>query len=102
MRLALLCVVAACTGCAGTSQATVVKDVTIGLDAAVCVLNTYPGDIAKGMTETQAIEDTAFHCGLNVLQTSGVLAAHKRAEVQEGFVLKPSTAPSSAPAGSGK
>lgn len=89
MKLAIALVLAlACTGCAGTSTQTVVKDVTIGLDAAVCVLNTYPPLIAKGVGEVQAIEQTAAVCGLTVLQATGVLGAHKKAEVLEGFVLK--------------
>jgi hypothetical protein len=91
LKLSLAAICFACTGCAGTSTQTVVKDVTIGLDAAICVLNTYPADVAKGMTEPQAILDTAIACGVTVVQASGILAAHKKAEVLEGFVPKPAS-----------
>jgi hypothetical protein len=88
MKLAITLVTAlACTGC-GLSSQQVVKDVTIGLDAAVCVLTTYTADIAKGMTEEAAIANTAITCGVSAAQAGGILAAHKRAEVTEGFVSK--------------
>ena len=66
-----------------------VTDVVIGLHAAECVLTTYPTDKAQGMTEIQAIADTAFKCGVTVAQATGLLDSHRKAEVAEGFVLPP-------------
>jgi hypothetical protein len=60
-----------------------VTDVTIGLNAAICVINTYATDIAKGKSEADAIVDTAVKCGVSAAQAGGILAAHKSAETIE-------------------
>lgn len=71
---------------ASCPPSTVVSDVTIGLQAAICVLNTYSADIAGGKSEVNAIEDCVLKCGVSAAQAGGVLEAHKAALVKEGAV----------------
>ena len=68
----------------GCSNPRTPADIAIGLDAAVCVLDTYTADISAQQTEAQAIADTIIKCGVSAAQASGVLASHKRAENAEG------------------
>lgn len=84
----LLLVLGACAGC-GLTGGQVVQDVTIGLNAAACVLNTVSAETAAGKTEEQAVADAVVKCGVSAAQAAGVLDAHRKAEVTEGFVLKP-------------
>lgn len=85
---AMLACLLGCSGC-GATAGQVVQDVTIGLNATVCVLNTYSADIAKGEGEVQAVADAALTCGLSVAQAQSALDAHRAAEVREGFVVRP-------------
>lgn len=77
----------ACVGGVPTPQT--VQDVTIGLNAAVCVFETYSADRNAGKSEGDTIADCAIKCGVSAAQASGLLDAHRKAEVAEGFVPKP-------------
>ncbi len=89
MRFAFVLVLCAgCGGC-GLSGPQVVQGIDVGLNAGICVLNTVSGDEAAGQSETVAIEDAVIKCGVSAAQASGILAAHRKAEVQEGYVPKP-------------
>lgn len=80
--LAASCFLALGTG-ASCPPSTVVSDVTIGLQAAICVLATYSADIAGGKSEVNAIEDCVLKCGVSAAQAGGVLAEHKKAMLAE-------------------
>ena len=60
-----------------------VTDVVIGLNAAVCVLDTYTADTSAGQTVAQAVADSVIKCGVTAAQASGVLAAHANAEMAD-------------------
>lgn len=76
--------VLACAGCVnGQPTPQTVQDVTIGLNAAMCVLTTYATDMQAGKSEGDAIADAAIKCGVSLVQATGVLDAHKRAETLE-------------------
>lgn len=82
---ALLVVVVCATGCAanGAPTPTTVQDVTIGLNAAICVIGTYSSDISQGKGEVDAIADCVIKCGVTAAQASGLLDAHRKAETLE-------------------
>lgn len=83
-RVGLLGVVFACVGCVnGQPTPQTVQDVTIGLNAAMCVLTTYATDTQAGKSEGDAIADAAIKCGVSLVQATGVLDAHKKAETLE-------------------
>jgi hypothetical protein len=84
----LASIVAMGTGATCTPTQTV-ADVTIGLQAAICVLNTVVADEQGGHSEAAAIEDAVLKCGVSAAQAAGVLAAYRKAEMAEGFVPKP-------------
>lgn len=88
--LAVVGIGANCNGPPGVPQGTV-QDVTVGVNAAVCALNTYSSDVAAGMGWQAVIEDVAVKCGLPVAQAVGLLDAHRGAMVREGYVLKPNS-----------
>jgi hypothetical protein len=67
----------------------VVTDVTVGVDAAVCALNTYATDQAAGMSWEALVADVAVKCGIPVAKVVGLLDAHRGAEVKEGYALRP-------------
>lgn len=71
--------------CIGASCQETVKDVTIGLNAAICVLNTVASEEAAGKSEAAAIEGAAVTCLVTTAQAAGVLAAHRKALVLEGY-----------------
>jgi hypothetical protein len=75
-------------GC-GLTGGQVVQDVTVGLNAAVCVLNTVSADESAGQSEVQAIADAVVKCGVSAAQAGGILDAHKAAMVREGYALRP-------------
>lgn len=70
----------------GLTGAQAVTDVVTGLNAAACVLNTVSADEAAGKPEADAIVDAVLKCGVSAAQAGGILDAHRKAEVQEGFV----------------
>lgn len=89
-RATLIGAVLACCGCVnGVPTPQTVQGVTIGLNAAVCVFETWSGDVGAGKSEPDAIADAAIKCGVTAIQASGLLDAHRKAEVAEGYVLKP-------------
>jgi hypothetical protein len=69
-----------------------VADLSIGLNAAICVLNTISANEAKGMPEGAAIENAAATCFVTTAQATGVLAAHRKALVLEGYAKSPAPA----------
>lgn len=73
---------AGCTN--GQLNPQVVSDVGAGLTAAACVLNTYSNDMAAGRGDTASVADAILKCGVSAAQASGILGAHRRAEVLEG------------------
>jgi hypothetical protein len=75
----------------GLTAAQGVTDVGIGLNAAVCVLDTYSTDIQSGKTEADAVADAVLKCGVTAAQASGILSSHRKAETVEGYVLKPAS-----------
>ncbi len=85
MKIALVCL--ALTAC-GLTGGQVVQGVDVGLNAAVCVLNTVSADESAGKSEGDAIADAIVKCGVSAAQASGILGAHKAAMVREGYVLK--------------
>ncbi len=72
---------AGCTN--GTPTPQTVQDVTIGLNAAICVLTTYATDMGAGKGEAASLADAAIKCGVSAAQASGVLASHRAAESLE-------------------
>lgn len=73
--------VSGCNGATPTPQT--VTDVTIGLNAAVCVLTTYATDMNAGKGEVDAIADCVIKCGVSAAQATGLLDAHRKAETLE-------------------
>lgn len=71
----------ACVG--GVPTPATVQDVTIGLNAAVCVLQTYSSDMAAGKGAAAAILDCGAKCGVSAAQATGLLDAHQKAETLE-------------------
>lgn len=55
-------------------------DVTIGLNAAICVIETITSEEQGGIGEVQAIADAVIKCGVSAAQAAGVLSAHRKAE----------------------
>ena len=84
---ALLGAACACACAGGALMACLtpktVADITVGLDAAVCVLDTYSADLSAGQSEAQAVADAVIKCGVSTAQASGILASHKHAETME-------------------
>jgi hypothetical protein len=78
----------ACTPGGGIPPQTA-TDVVVGLNAAECILTTYSADIARGEAETAAIVDTTIKCGVTAAQATGLLGAHRKAMVVEGYVVRP-------------
>jgi|HubBroStandDraft_6_1064221.scaffolds.fasta_scaffold300931_3 hypothetical protein len=76
------------TDCSATPQQ-VATGVEVGLNAAVCVIETYTGDLAAGKSDADAVADAAIKCGVTAVQASGVLSELRAAEVRQGFVLRP-------------
>lgn len=72
----------AVTACNPQQAATAVNAVNV----AKCVLGTYFTDIAQGKSEADALIDTAATCGLSVAEATGVLDAHRAAEVKEAEI----------------
>lgn len=80
------------TAC-GATPVQVATDVGIGLQGAACVLNVYATDSAAGKTSFVAIvADAVAQCGqygITEANATGLLQAHRNAEMKEGFVPKP-------------
>ncbi len=77
--------------------AQVANDVVIGLDATACVLDVYAVDSAENRQWDTIVADALAQCskyGVTSAQVNGVLAAHRHAEIREGFV--PRVAPPAA------
>lgn len=72
--LAIMCTGATCTPAQGAA------DVTIGLNAAICVIETITTEEQSGIGEVQAIADAVIKCGVSAAQAAGVLSAHRKAE----------------------
>ena len=83
----------------GCTPAAVASDIASGAQAAICVLNTYSADIAAGQGDAAAAVDAANKCNVAQTVANDVLSSHRKAEIVEGYVLRPA-AP--APAGSSK
>lgn len=66
-----------------------VADISVGVQAAACVLDTYATDLQSGKSETQAIADSALKCGVSAAQASGLLAEHRKAAIAQGCALRP-------------
>jgi hypothetical protein len=64
-------------------------DVTIGLEAAICVINTVETDLQGGHSQVEAIADAAFKCGVSAAQASGVFSAHVHGMTMQGCTPKP-------------
>lgn len=77
----IACATISCTN--GVPNPQTVTDVTIGLNAAQCVLSTYAQDTHDGKGELEAVADAAIKCGVSAIQASGVLDAHRKAETLE-------------------
>lgn len=89
-RVILVGAALALCGCTnGIPNPQTVQDVTIGLNAAVCVFETYSTDLGAGKGEVTAIADCVAKCGVSAAQATGLLDSHRKAEVAEGFVPKP-------------
>jgi hypothetical protein len=85
---ALPLVLFATTG-ATCTPAQIATDVTVGLQAAICVLNTVAVDEQGGKSEAAAIENAIAACGVTAAQAAGILAAHRKAETIEGMKKAP-------------
>lgn len=72
----------------GLTGTQAVTDVGIGLNAAVCVLDTYSADVQAGKSEADAVADAIVKCGVTAAQAGGILSSHRKAETAEGYVLK--------------
>lgn len=86
------------TAC-GASTPQVANDVAIGLQGAACVLDVYATDSTAGKALPAIIVDAVAQCGkygITEAGATGLLQAHRAAELKEGFVLK-----TPAPAASG-
>ena len=66
----------------------IVKDVTIGLQAAACVLITVATDEQGGKDEATALESAAVTCGVSAAQAAGILGAHRRAMTLDAMPRK--------------
>ena len=78
-------------GCAQPALQTV-TEVGVGLEGIGCVLDVYAVDTSAGMTLVQIIPDAVTKCAQYAVtegQVSGILAAHRKAELREGFVVRP-------------
>jgi len=72
-RYALLALL--CLSC-NASQQQVIQDVTIGVNAVVCLITTYETDISNNETDVQAILDAGTKCGVIPTVANQILAAH--------------------------
>lgn len=84
-RVKTMCAVLALSlaaGC-GASAPVLVQDVTVGLQAAICVLRTYSTDVQAGMPVGSALADSAVKCGVSALQASGIIAENRAAMERE-------------------
>jgi hypothetical protein len=83
---ALVCLFIVSCGAGGGIPPQTVTDVTVGVNAALCVMDTYSADITAGKTEVQAIADAAIKCGLQVVQVTGILDHAKAMQVKDAGV----------------
>jgi hypothetical protein len=82
----LVLMLVGCGGCSGArSQAAVGPSVDLG----VCILEHVAVDVAAGKPWDQAVQDTAIACRSDAGAVLRVVAAHRKAEVLEGFVPRP-------------
>lgn len=79
------------TGCSSCSGGTPSPAVVQGVNLGVCVLEQYSGDAAcrTSATWVQCTGDIAKACGSDVASVVNLLAAHKKAMVADGVVVKP-------------
>jgi len=77
--LGMTAIVAACqlVQCSGTTPAVAVRDATVAVKDAVCLLTTYSTEVQAGVNEVQAGIDAIAKCGVPTDVAQNLLAAHK-------------------------
>lgn len=80
----LLLVAVFCLGCGGTLTPQQSTDISIGVNAAACVITNGAIDLAAGMQPGQVVSDLVVKCGVSVAQVGTIFDATAAAEDKAG------------------